>query len=134
MQRQVYSTIMRGDVYKTVFTNKGVLMYFSIPLSTKFGTTDVENYCNSLITDFCYNHDYVYVINKIELFNREVSFKKTPYKNSDKRIYEQKFVFLKVEVFTPYDMVYSLTQVYRDSKSMINEFIEECLVSIIYKD
>lgn len=125
---------MRGDVYKTVFTNKGVLMYFSIPLSTKFGTTNVENYCNSIITDFYYNHDYVYGINKIELFNREVSFKKTPYKNIDKRIYEQKFVFLKVEVFTPYDMVYSLTQVYRDSKSMINEFIEEHLISIINKD
>ena len=125
---------MRGDVYKTIFTNKGILMYFSVPLSTKFGTTNVENYCNSVITDFYYNHDYVYGINKIELFNREVSFKKTPYKNIDKRIYEQKFVFLKVEVFTPYDMVYSLTQVYKDSKSMINKFIEECLTSMIYKD
>ena len=57
---------MRGDVYKTVFTNKGVLMYFSIPLSTKFGTTDVENCCNSIITDFCYNNDYGYGINKVE--------------------------------------------------------------------
>ena len=118
---------MRGDVYKTVFTNKGILMYFSIPLSTKFGTTDIENYCNSVITNFCYNHDYVYGINKIELFNREVSFRKTPYKNIDKRIYKQKFVFLKVVVFTPYDKVYSLTQVYRDSKSMIKEFIKEVL-------
>ena len=125
---------MRGDVYKTIFTNKGILMYFSVPLSTKFGTTNVENHCNSVITDFYYNHDYVYGINKIELFNREVSFKKTPYKNIDKRIYEQKFVFLKVEVFTPYDMVYNLTQVYRDSKSMINKFIEEHLISIINKD
>lgn len=134
MQRQVYSTLMRGDVYKTVFTNEGILMYFSIPLSTKFGTTAVENYCNSVITNFCYNHDYVYGINKIELFNREVSFRKTPYKNIDKRIYKQKFVFLKVVVFTPYDKVSSLTQAYRDSKSMINEFIEECLTSMIYKD
>ena len=134
MQRQVYSTLMRGDVYKTIFTNKGILMYFSIPLSTKFGTTNVENYCNSIITDFYYNHDYVYGINKVELFNREVSFRKTPYKNINKRIYTQKFVFLKVAVFTPYDMIYSLTQVYRDSKSMINEFIEEHLASIIYKD
>ena len=134
MQRQVYSTLIRGDVYKTVFTNKGILMYFSIPLSTKFGTTAVENYCNSVITNFCYNHDYVYGINKIELFNREVSFRKTPYKNIDKRIYKQKFVFLKVKVFTPYDKVCSLTQAYRDSKSMINEFIEECLTSMIYKD
>ena len=134
MQRQVYSTLMRGDVYKTVFTNKGILMYFSIPLSTKFGTTDIENYCNSVITNSCYNHNYVYGINKIELFNREVSFRKTPYKNIDKRIYKQKFVFLKVVVFTPYDKVYSLTQAYRDSKSMINEFIEECLTSMIYKD
>ena len=134
MQRQVYSTLMRGDVYKTVFTNEGILMYFSIPLSTKFGTTAVENYCNSVITNFCYNHDYVYGINKIELFNREVSFRKTPYKNIDKRIYKQKFVFLKVVVFTPYDKVYSLTQAYRDSKSMINEFIEECLTSMLYKD
>ena len=122
---------MRGDVYKTIFTNKGVLMHFSIPLSTKFGTTDVENYCNSVITNFCYNHDYVYGINKIELFNREVSFRKTPYKNIDKRIYTQKFVFLKVAVFTPYDMVYSLTQVYRDSKSMINKFIKEALEVLI---
>ena len=122
---------MRGDVYKTIFTNKGVLMHFSIPLSTKFGTTDVENYCNSVITDFYYNHNYVYGINKIELFNREVSFKKTPYKNIDKRIYTQKFVFLKVAVFTPYDMVYSLTQVYRDSKSMINKFIKEALEVLI---
>lgn len=127
MQRQVYSTLMRGDVYKTVFTNEGILMYFSIPLSTKFGTTAVENYCNSVITNFCYNHDYACGINKIELFNREVSFRKTPYKNIDKRIYKQKFVFLKVVVFTPYNNVYSLTQVYRDSKSMINEFIEEVL-------
>ena len=134
MQRQVYSTLMRGDVYKTVFTNEGILMYFSIPLSTKFGTTAVENYCNSVITNPCYNHNYVYGINKIELFNREVSFRKTPYKNIDKRIYKQKFVFLKVVVFTPYDKVYSLTQTYRDSKSMINEFIEECLTSMIYKD
>ena len=134
MKRQVYSTIMRGDVYKTIFTNKGILMYFSIPLSTKFGTTDVENYCNLFITGFCYSPDYVYGINRVELFNREVSFRKTPYKNVDKRIYTQKFVFLKVVVFTPYDMVYSLTQVYRDSKSMINEFIEECLTSMIYKD
>ena len=134
MQRQVYSTLMRGDVYKTIFTNKGILMYFSIPLSTKFGTTNVENYCNSIITDCYYNHDYVYGINKVELFNREVSFRKTPYKNINKRIYTQKFVFLKVAVFTPYDMIYSLTQVYRDSKSMINEFIEEHLASIIYKD
>ena len=134
MQRQVYSTLMRGDVYKTVFTNEGILMYFSIPLSTKFGTTAVENYCNSVITNFCYNHDYVYGINKIELFNREVSFRKTPYKNIDKRIYKQKFVFLKVVVFTPYDKVCSLTQAYRDSKSMINEFIKECLTSMIYKD
>ena len=131
MQRQVYSTLMRGDVYKTIFTNKGILMYFSIPLSTKFDTTNVENYCNSVITDFYYNHDYVYGINKIELFNREVSFKKTPYKNINKKIYTQKFVFLKVEVFTPYDMVYSLTQVYRDSKSMINEFIKEVLEVLI---
>ena len=131
MKRQVYSTIMRGDVYKTIFTNKGILMYFSIPLSTKFGTTDVENYCNSVITDFCYNYYYFYCINKVYLFNSEVSFRKTPYKNIDKRIYTQKFVFLKVEVFTPYDMVYSLTQVYRDSKSMINEFIKEHLASII---
>ena len=127
MQRQVYSTLMRGDVYKTVFTNEGILMYFSIPLSTKFGTTAVENYCNSVITNFCYNPDYVYGINKVELFNREVSFRKTPYKNIDKRIYKQKFVFLKVVVFTPYDRIHSLTQVYRDSKSMINEFIEEVL-------
>ena len=127
MQRQVYSTLMRGDVYKTVFTNEGILMYFSIPLSTKFGTTAVENYCNSVITNFCYNHDYAYGINKVELFNREVSFRKTPYKNIDKRIYKQKFVFLKVVVFTPYDRIHSLTQVYRDSKSMINEFIEEVL-------
>ena len=134
MQRQVYSTLMRGDVYKTVFTNEGVLMYFSIPLSTKFGTTAVENYCNSVITNLCYNHNYVYGINKIELFNREVSFRKAPYKNIDKRIYTQKFVFLKVVVFTSYDKVYSLTQVYRDSKSMINEFIKECLTSMIYKD
>lgn len=118
---------MRGDVYKTVFTNKGILMYFSIPLSTKFGTTDIENYCNSVITNPYYNHDYVYGINRVELFNREVSFRKTPYKNIDKRIYKQKFVFLKVVVFTPYDNVCSLTQVYRDSKSMINEFIEEVL-------
>ena len=109
-------------------------MYFSIPLSTKFGTTDVENYCNSVITDFCYNNDYVYGINKVELFNREVSFKKTPYKNINKKIYTQKFVFLKVVVFTPYDNMYSLTQVYRDSKSIINEFIEECLTPIINKD
>ena len=122
---------MRGDVYKTIFTNKGILMYFSVPLSTKFGTTNVENYCNSVITDFYYNHDYVYGINKIELFNREVSFRKTPYKNIDKRIYTQKFVFLKVVVFTPYDMIYSLTQVYRDSKSMINEFIKEVLEVLI---
>ena len=131
MKRQVYSTLMRGDVYKTIFTNKGILMYFSIPLSTKFGTTDVEKYCNSVITDFCYNQDYVYGINKVELFNREVSFKKTPYKNINKKIYTQKFVFLKVEVFTPYDMVYCLTQVYRDSKSMINEFIKELLKVLI---
>lgn len=131
MKRQVYSTLMRGDVYKTVFTNKGVLMYFSVPLSTKFGTTDVENYCNSVITDFCYNNDYVYGINRVELFNREVSFRKTPYKNINKRIYTQKFVFLKVVVFTPYDSVYSLTQVYRDSKSMINEFIKEVLEVLI---
>ena len=122
---------MRGDVYKTVFTNKGVLMYFSVPLSTKFGTTDVENYCNSVITDFCYNNDYVYGINMVELFNREVSFRKTPYKNINKRIYTQKFVFIKVVVFTPYDSVYSLTQVYRDSKSMINEFIKEVLEVLI---
>ena len=134
MQKQVYSTFMRGDVYKTVFTNKGILMYFSVPLSPKFGTTDVENYCNSFITNFCYSSDYVYGINKVELFNREVSFKKTPYKNVDKRIYNQKFVFLKVVVFTPYDNIHSLTQVYRDNKSMINEFIKECLAPIIYKD
>lgn len=118
---------MRGDVYKTIFTNKGILMYFSIPLSTKFGTTAVDIYCNSVNTDFCYNNDYVYGINKVELFNKEVSFRKTPYKNVDKRIYTQRFVFLKVVVFTPYDKVCSLTQVYRDSKSMINEFIEEVL-------
>ena len=134
MQRQVYSTLMRGDVYKTVFTNKGILMYFSIPLSTKFGTTAVENYCNSVITNFCYNPDYVYGINKVELFNREVSFRKTPYKNIDKRIYKQNFVFLNVVLFTPYDKVCSLAQADRDSKSMINEFIEECLTSMIYKD
>ena len=133
MQRQVYSTLVRGDVYKTVFTNEGILMYFSIPLSTKFDTTDIENCCNSVITNFCYNHNYVYGINKIELFNKEVSFLKTPYKNLDKRLYKQKFVFLKVVVFTPYDMIYSLTQVYRDSKAMIKAFIEECLASIIYK-
>ena len=133
MQRQVCSTFIRGDVYKTVCTDKGILMYFSIPLSTKFGTTDIENYCNSVFPNFCYNHDYIYGINKVELFNREVSFRKTPYKNLDKRLYKQKFVFLKVVVFTPYDMVYSLTQVYRDSKAMIKAFIEECLTSIIYK-
>ena len=127
MQRQVCSTFIREDVYKTVFIDKGILMYFSIPLSTKFGTTDIENYCNSVFPNFCYNHDYIYGINKVELFNREVSFRKTPYKNIDKRIYKQKFVFLKVVVFTPYDKVYSLTQVYGDSKSMINEFIEEVL-------
>lgn len=131
MQRQVYSTLMRGDVYKTIFTNEGILMYFSIPLSTKFGTTAVEDYCNSVITNSCYNHNYVYCINKIELFNREVSFRKTPYKNINKRVYKQKFVFLKVVVFTPYDKIHSLTQVYRDSKSMINEFIKEHLVPII---
>lgn len=134
MKRQVYSTLLRGDVYKTIFTNKGILMYFSVPLSTKFGTTDVENYCNLFITGFCYSPDYVYGINKVELFNREVSFRKTPYKNVNKRIYTQKFVFLKVVVFTPYDNMYSLTQVYRNSKSMINEFIEEHLVSIINKN
>lgn len=122
---------MRGDVYKTIFTNKGILMYFSIPLSTKFDTTNIRTYCNSVIVNPCYINDYVYGINNIELFDKEVSFRKTPYKNINKREYKQRFVFLKVVVFTPYDNVYSLTQVYRDSKSMINEFIKEVLEVLI---
>ena len=129
MKRQVYSTIMRGDVYKTVFTNKGILMYFSIPLSTKLDTTNIRTYCNSVIVNPCYINDYVYGINNIELFDKEVSFRKTPYKNTNKREYKQRFVCLKVVVFTPYDNVYSLTQVYRDSKSMINEFINNDLIN-----
>lgn len=122
---------MRGDVYKTIFTNKGILMYFSIPLSTKFDTTNIRTYCNSVIVNPCYINDYVYGINNIELFDKEVSFRKTPYKNINKREYKQRFVFLKVVVFTPYDNIYSLTQVYRDSKSMINEFIKEVLEVLI---
>ena len=107
MRRAIYATSMPGNCFKQVFTDTGVVRSYSICIGNKY--PHLQGNC---LDETC----------GYRVFDRDVTFYKTPYKQVRKIKYTQRFRFLIVDMYSSYyhiSCIGGLDNLYRDDMESI---------------
>lgn len=124
--KTIYDAYKPGNLYKTEILADGIKNYYCISIGFNKCQLMPEYERTHYSDDLAFEKEVMMV----KFINVTRTFKKTPKKASNKRVYSkeytQSFRFVKIAIFTPYWAINSMTVAVMRDKEHIKKYIEYC--------